>query len=260
MISFFPKSRRMAWMLGTAFGICGGLLGWLLAQGRIAGLGGMAVAAALTAFLGVSLAVYATRIAATKEYQNRLLYLYEELDPQKFLEALLPLRRAKMVPSMRGTLMTHIANGYLYGGEIQKALEALDEIEVPEKAVGLLGMVLSNKVSCCLMGGQLDMAEELLRQLQQLIGRKKCTEEFRQKVRHAIAYQELGLAIRRGKNIDVSVLEHDFSTSRSPLHKLDVQYQIALFHQGHGRKELYQAAKEYVCTHGAKTALPSLLP
>lgn len=260
MISFFPKSRRMAWMFGIILGICGAFLGWLLSQGRIEGLGGRGVVTVLAAFLGVSLALYAARVTAIKEYQARLLYLYEDLDPQKFLEALLPLSLAKIDPSMRVTLMIHIANGYLYGGDFSKALELLDKVEIPDKTVETRGMILSNQVSCYLMKNQPDTAEELLCQLRQLIGCKECKEAFAQKMRHAIAYQDLCLAIRRGKKIDVSVLEHDFSVSRSPLHKLDVQYQMALFHLKQGQKEPYQVDREYVCIYGSKTVLPSLLP
>lgn len=259
MIYFFPPSRRLLWIFGVALGGCGGLIGWFLAQGRVAGLGGRAAVTALTVFLGVSLAIYAARFVAMREYQARLLYLYEELNPQKFLEALLPLRQIPMKPSVRGTLLLHIANGYLYSGEVSRALDTLDDIETPEKGVELRGMILSNQISSYLANGQLNQAEKLLHQLQQLIGQKECTKEFRQRMRCAIAYQKLGLAIRKGEKIDVSILERDFSASRSPLHKLDVQYQIALFHLKQGQQEPYQAAREYVYAKGAKTVLPLML-
>lgn len=260
MIRFFSKSRRMAWVLGAVFGICGGLLGWFLSRGQITALGSRVAVAALAAFLGVNLALYIARITAMTEYQNQLLYLYEDLDPQKFLAALLPLGQIKLAPSLRGTLMAHIANGYLYGGDISRTLNVLDEVEVPESAFEMRGMILSNKASCYLMNNELKAAEEQLSQLRKLIGQKECKDEFVQKTRRAIAYQELCLAIRRGKKVDVSVLENDFSVSRSPLHKLDVQFQIALVCLKRGQKESYQAAREYVSTHGCKTALPSLLP
>ncbi len=260
MIGSYSKSRRIVWSLGILFGICGGLLGWSLSRGQIAGSGGRAAVAILAAFLGVNLAVYAARIAAMREYQSQLLYLYEELDPQKFLTALLPLRQAKLDPSLRGTLMVHIANGYLYGGDISRALEVLDEIEAPGKALELRGMVLSNKASCYLMNNALEAAEEQLGRLRALIGQGECKEEFAQKTRRAIAYLELSLSIRRGEKVDVSILEKDFSVSRSPLHKLDVQYQMALFYLKQGRETPYQAARKYVLTYGHKTFLPSLLP
>ena len=79
-----------------------------------------------------------------------------------------------------------------------------------------------------LASGQLNQAEELLRQLHRLIEQKECTKEFSQRMRRAIAYQNLGLAIQKGEKIDVSILERDFSTSHSPLHKLDVQYQVQM--------------------------------
>ncbi len=260
MIRFFPKSRRLLWIFGMVLGGCGGLIGWFLAYGRIAGLGGRAAVTALTAFLGVSLAVYAARFVAMREYQGRLLYLYEELDPRKFLEVLLPLCQIPMNASARGTLLLHIANGYLYSGEVSKALDTLTNIETPESEVELPGMILSNQISFYLASGQLNQAEELLRQLHRLIEQKECTKEFSQRMRRAIAYQNLGLAIQKGEKIDVSILERDFSTSHSPLHKLDVQYQIALFHWKQGQKEPYRAAREYVYAKGGKTVLPLMLP
>lgn len=260
MIGAYSRSRHIVYVLGILLGICGGILGWSLSQGKIASLGGRAAVAVLAAFLGVNLAIYAARGVALREYQSQLLYLYEELDPRKFLTALLPLLQAKLDPSLRETLMIHIANGYLYGGDISKALEILDEIETPEKALELRCMVLSNKASCYMMNNKLKAAEEQLSRLRTLIGQESCKEEFAQKTRHAIAYLELCLSIRKGKRVDVCILEKDFSGSRSPLHKLDVQFQMALFYLKQGQKRPYQTARNYVLTFGQKTFLPSMLP
>ena len=69
---------------------------------------------------------------AAREYQKRLLLLYEALDPSAFLQALLPLRKKRMDASNRCTTLVHIANGYLYGGQPQQALAVLEDVQPPE--------------------------------------------------------------------------------------------------------------------------------
>lgn len=260
MICFFKRSRHMAWILGVLLGLVGGALGWVLAQERLAGLGGQLAVAALAAFLGVYLALYAARITATKEYQTILLYLYEDLNPEKFLAAALPLRKARMDPSLRGTAMAHIANGFLYAGQFQEALEVLDSIQAPEKAVELRGLVLGNQAACQLLAGQEEAAREQICQLRHLITQKGCKPEFAKKARHTIAYLELCLDIQSGRKVDPQVLERDFSSSHAPLHRLDVQFRLAQIYSRCGRSEDFQSSKAYVLHHGGKTVLPSLLP
>jgi len=259
MTLFFDKSRRLVCILAPILGVCGAIIGWLLPQGRIEGAAGRALMAVLCAVVAVSLAFYAARLSSMKEYQARLLCLYEELDPEKFLEAMLPLAERKMDASLRGTVMAHIANGYLYAGRFQEALEALDSIQAPEKALEMRGLVLGNKAACCLMAEKLDQAREEIDALRGLITDKACKKEFVQKARHTIAYLELCLAVHSGKKVDVSVLEKDFSASRSPLHKLDVQYQLGLYYRLRSKEEPYRAALDYVRSNGGRTALPALL-
>ena len=67
------------------------------------GLFNRAIVALLAAFIAVNIALYIARLMAAREYQKRLLLLYEALDPSAFLQALLPLRKKRMDASNRCT-------------------------------------------------------------------------------------------------------------------------------------------------------------
>lgn len=259
MIRAFPKSRMTA-LLGCPLAVAAaGLLTWLLLarwdmepQSRV-------VVTVLVMFVAANLPLFFARILAAKAYQERLLYLYEQLDPETFLDALEPLQNAPMSPSDRCTLRVHLANGCLYAGQPERALEILDAIAPPDNALQMRGLILSNRCTCLLMAGRLEEAQEAMDALKVLLRDKNCKKEFVEKARHTLGYQKLCMDIARGKAVDVSALERNFEQSRAPLHRLDVQYRLAMAYRNRHQEEGYRRAKEYVRTFGSKTALPSLL-
>lgn len=259
MINAFSKSRRMAWLGGAVLGLVAAAVAWLGLAEAGQGMGTRLLLAALAAFVGVNIAVYFARMLATREYQSRLLLLYEQLDPRAFLEAVEPLQKARLNPSTRSTLLVHIANGWLWAGQPDRALEILDGIQPPEKALETRGLVLGNQATCWLAQGNTDRAQYCMDQLRALTADKACSKEFSLKARHTLAYLELCMNLQRGKQVDVRVLEKDFEASRSPLHKLDVQYRLALAARKKGDETLYASAREYVLQQGAKTVLPERL-
>ena len=87
MINAFPKSRCVAWTGGAVLGAAAGISAWLYMAGRAASLFNRAIVALLAAFIAVNIALYIARLMAAREYQKRLLLLYEALDPSAFLQA-----------------------------------------------------------------------------------------------------------------------------------------------------------------------------
>lgn len=158
MTNAFAKSRYIAWIGGSVAGIAAAAAAWLYMAQRPAGGFNRLLVAGLAAFVAVNLLLYAARIVAEKEYQKRLLLLYEKLDPQAFLEAVLPLKGKRLNASGRCTLLVHIANGYLYSGEPLRALEILDGIQPPDTALEMRGLVAGNRATCLLAAGETDRA------------------------------------------------------------------------------------------------------
>lgn len=148
-----PGRAALFWAQRQAF------LPWLYMAGRAASLFNRAIVALLAAFIAVNIALYIARLMAAREYQKRLLLLYEALDPSAFLQALLPLRKKRMDASNRCTTLVHIANGYLYGGQPQQALAVLEDAQPPEKALEMRGLVAGNKATCFLAAGEMDRAQ-----------------------------------------------------------------------------------------------------
>lgn len=259
MIQAFSKSRRLALAGGIVFGALAAAAAWWLLANRVGGLGNRLLVTALAAFVAVNIVLYAARILAMREYQTRLLYLYEELDPEKFLKALLPLQKAKMDASNRCTTLVHIANGYLYAGQPDQALEVLAQVNAPEKALEMRGLVLGNQATVYLAQNNADRAQKAMDDLRRIAGAKQCKKEFALKARHTLGYLQLCLDIARGKKVDTAVLEQDFETSRAPLHRLDVQYRLALAYRRAKNQEGYERAKSYVTEQGGKTCFAKLL-
>lgn len=258
MISAFHKSRLIAWVGGISLGGVAAVIAYLLLRERLAGFSLLAVPA-LSAFVAANIAVYAARIVSTKEYHTLLLFLYEELNPQKLLDALLSLLERRISPQERCTLMVHIANGHLYAGDPHAALDTLDSIPAPEQALELRGQVAGNKAACHLALGDLKSAQLDLDALRLISGHKACKRELSLKLRRTVAYLQCSLDIQRNKNVDLALLEKDYESCRAPLHKLDVAYRLALLSLRNGDEAKFTQYRDYVAEHGAKTALPALL-
>ena len=259
MINAFEKSRSTAWLGGAVLGLAAGTGAWLALKDAGTPIFNRVLLVILAAFVGTNIAVYLARMIAAREYQNRLLLLYEQLDPQAFLEAMEPLETVSLDQASRCTLLSHIANGLLYAGNTQKALEILEGISLPSKALSARGLILSNQAACWLVQGNPDQAQVCMDHLKMLLANKDCDKAFADKARHGLAYLQICMDLRRGKRVDLAILEKDFLTSRSPFHRLDVQYRIALSARKAGDTARFEKAKEYVRQHGAKTVYPSLL-
>lgn len=257
MIMAFKNSRNVAVFAGLGLGAAFALGAWLfLPQGLQVN---KYLITALAAFVGVNIALYIARMFATREYQAMLLYFYERLDPQKMLTCVQPLVNKKMDASSHCTLMVHIANAHLYSGNTDKALEILSQIKVPEKALEMQGLILSNKANCYIYNNNINKATECISSLRTLIQNAACKKEFVVKARHTIGYMLICKDIKQGKNVDVSVLVADSEKSKAPLHLLEVNYYIALAYQAKGDKQGFEKAKEYVLQRGQNTALHKYL-
>ena len=195
---------------------------------------------------------------AAREYQKRLLLLYEALDPSAFLQALLPLRKKRMDASNRCTTLVHIANGYLYGGQPQQALAVLEDVQPPEKALEMRGLVAGNKATCFLAGGEMDRAQTAMDELRRIAADRSCKKEFVQKARHTLGYLQLCMDIARGRHADVGALQKDFESSRAPLHRLDVQYRIALALRHRGDRTGMEKSREYLLENSGGTCYGEL--
>lgn len=198
------------------------------------------------------------RLMAAREYQKRLLLLYEALDPSAFLQALLPLRKKRMDASNRCTTLVHIANGYLYGGQPQQALAVLEDVQPPEKALEMRGLVAGNKATCFLAAGEMDRAQTAMDELRRIAADRSCKKEFVQKARHTLGYLQLCMDIARGRHADVGALQKDFESSRAPLHRLDVQYRIALALRHRGDRTGMEKSREYLLENSGGTCYGEL--
>ncbi|MFQ7005085.1 MAG: hypothetical protein ACLRRT_16300 [Ruthenibacterium lactatiformans] len=256
MINAFPKSRCVAWTGGAVLAQRQAFLpgciwrpcGLALQQGNRRAAGRL---------IAVNIALYIARLMAAREYQKRLLLLYEALDPSAFLQALLPCGK-KDGCFNRCTTLVHIANGYLYGGQPQQALAVLEDAQPPEKALEMRGLVAGNKATCFLAAGEMDRAQTAMDELRRIAADRSCKKEFVQKARHTLGYLQLCMDIARGRHADVGALQKDFESSRAPLHRLDVQYRIALALRHRGDRTGMEKSREYLLENSGGTCYGEL--
>lgn len=79
-----------------------------------------------------------------------------------------------MDASNRCTTLVHIANGYLYGGQPQQALAVLEDVQPPEKALEMRGLVAGNKATCFLAAGEMDRAQTAMDELRRIAADRSC--------------------------------------------------------------------------------------
>lgn len=253
MINAFAKSRGVAWGGGIVLGAAAGAAAWLYAGAGAATAFNRGLIALLAAFVAVNIALFTARLIAAREYQQRLLLLYESLDPAAFLRAMLPLKEKRMDASNRCTTLVHIANGYLYSGQPRQALAVLDSIQPPDKALEMRGLVAGNRATCLLAAGEPDKAEAAMAEARRIAADGGCKKEFAQKARHTLGYLKLCVDIARGRQTDLEALKKDFERSRAPLHRLDVQYRIALACRRSGDRAGMERSRAYLLENSGGT-------
>ena len=108
---------------------------------------------------------------------------------------------------------------------------------------------LSLKDNC--LAGELD-------ELRRIAADRSCKKEFVQKARHTLGYLQLCMDIARGRHADVGALQKDFESSRAPLHRLDVQYRIALALRHRGDRTGMEKSREYLLENSGGTCYGEL--
>ena len=95
-------------------------------------------------------------------------------------------------------------------------------------------------------------------ELRRIAADRSCKKEFVQKARHTLGYLQLCMDIARGRHADVGALQKDFESSRAPLHRLDVQYRIALALRHRGDQTGMEKSREYLLENSGGTCYGEL--
>ena len=88
--------------------------------------------------------------------------------------------------------------------------------------------------------------------------RQELQKGIRTKARHTLGYLQLCMDIARGRHADVGALQKDFESSRAPLHRLDVQYRIALALRHRGDRTGMEKSREYLLENSGGTCYGEL--
>ena len=132
-----------------------------------------------------------------------------------------------------------------------------DPVEIASKAV-LHARDYGNDILILDTAGRLHIDEELMDELRRIAADRNCKKEFVQKARHTLGYLQLCMDIARGRHADVGALQKDFESSRAPLHRLDVQYRIALALRHRGDRTGMEKSREYLLENSGGTCYGEL--
>lgn len=160
MVKLYPQYMLIPLVGGIAlFGAAGymvkrGMALWLALTLALIGL-------VILCVLGLSYGVSA--------YQNALAWLYQNLEPERFLEKFSKLlARARSMPVQEVCLRAHMANGYAALGTFDKALEMLADVPViSEKGEQLSAeiLILNNKAQIYFQMGEVEKGKACLDQM-----------------------------------------------------------------------------------------------
>lgn len=246
MVNAFRKSRITAYIIGPAAALLAALVTYFALQQRSMGPGARIAASLLAAAAAAYFVCYIAKVQAVREYQELLLLLYRDLEPEKLITALEGILTKRLSAEDRAMALIHLSNAYLYKGDAAKALEILESITPPESATEVRGLLAGNKGACQLRLGKPDKAAGECTALIALSMEKKTKALQKDKLSHAAAYLRLCIRISEQKNVDISVLEKDFESTRAPLHKLDAEYNLFCYYRSHGQKEKEEEARKYL--------------
>lgn len=242
----FKKSRRAVVKSLLAGLVLGVLAVFYMYCVRHAGLLRSMVPFPVILLVSFFIGRYMARLLAVREYQEVMALLYEKLQAEEFVRTVESLLKTPMEPVAKTTTLAHLANGYAALGRFEDAHRILEQTELPDEAVALRGLLLSNLVSCLLLEGRQQEAKRRQAELRTLLDDGRCKEEFREKARSALAYQDICLNIYKGRASDLAALEQDFQTSRNELHRLEVKWYLAVAYRHKGDRERFAEAREYV--------------
>jgi tetratricopeptide (TPR) repeat protein len=194
---------------------------WLLYEGELMTKIALSI---LVAILSVNIVVILARIIALGSYQEVLLLLYEKLDAEAFLKEALPMLEMRTELSQKVNHAVHIANAYMVQEKLDMAIELLQSQQVPDSAYDLRGLIAANLGTAYLLKEDIRHAKESIDQMKRLSLERKCKTEFKKKSKHIIAYQQICIGILEGDNRAREILEKDYQSTTSLLHKRNVEF------------------------------------
>lgn len=247
MIFHFKKSKKATIIGSIILTVIGYVILYLFFKDKEK----LQIAYILVPVISVYISVYIGKVMAYKSYQEVLLLLYEKLDIAGFILEGEKLFQARISNKEKGLLALHLSNGYIAAGEFEKAKNILSQNKILAKQFSLEMEFSSNIIAAFIQNHEIKEAEDGILDLKKAVSGEK-DKEKKIKIQKTLAYQQACLETVKGSNSYLNVLEKDYCSSKSVLHKISVSRYLLELYQRMENKEKRKQVMDYVLEHGNK--------
>lgn len=245
MIFYFKKSRRVFIIWSIILTVIGYTILLLLFKNGSNRL----MAYVLVPVISVYLALYIGRLMGYKIFQESLLLLYQNMEVEKFIVELESMMKARLSKKEKCLLIQHLSNGYIAAGDFHKAKSILMDYMPLAEMLGADMEFTSNIISAMIQNGEIEQADIAISDLKQAVSHEK-DKGKKMRLQKALAYQQACLETIKGSKKYCDVLENDFISSKSILHKLNVSRCLLELYKADGYQEKQKNIKDYIKENG----------
>lgn len=245
MIFYFVKSRKATILLSVVLTAIGFIIMLLFFRNYTK----FRIAYAIVPCISVYASLYIGKLIAYKSYQEILLLLYQKLDLEKFIKELETMIQTRISKKDKCLLVLHLSNGYIAAGDFIKAKSILIEyMSIAEKCRINLEFY-SNLISALIQNKEIKQADIVISDLKNAICNEK-SKDKKLRLQKTLAYQQACLEVMKGSNIYCDVLEKDYLSSKSILHKLNVSRYLIMLYKTSENEEKRKQIIDYILKYG----------
>ncbi len=245
MIFYFKKSRNAAIIWSIILTVAGYMIWTLLFENNIK----PQMAYLLVPVISVYIAFYIGKVVSYKKYQEVLLLLYGSLEVDRFILEGEKLLQARISKKEKCLLALHLSNGYLAAGAFDRAKDILNQNMPLAKRFGSSMEFSSNLIAALIQSNEIKAASAAISDLKQAVSTEN-NKDKKLRLQKTLAYQQACLETAKGNNEYLDVLEKDYLSSKSILHKINVSRYLVELYQRTGKKEEGKQVIDYVLEHG----------
>lgn len=253
LISVFSSSRK-AWRQGIFAAVAVGILCCAFLIWKH-GLSPMALLGLVPAAALLGIARLRAMMTAQEEHLRLLAILYNDLEPQRFIEQYEPICSKKMSEECQRATAAHLANGYAYGGDSPKALELISSLPMPQgkKELGTRLLIAGNRCTYHLLAQDAAAAREEHAEMVRLLEQAKAEKcKISPNYERTRRMNEVQLNLLENKPVDVSILREELAARSNQLHKALCRYLLAWsYAQAGKRTEARGVLKEVLSLKGS---------
>lgn len=233
MVAYFRKMNTLFMVLGAA---AGAAIGFLLSGGKI--LGGDMIRIFLFAMCiaaGVIIGRTVSAFTANRRLQSTYLILYRDQDPKRFIDVFSPLLES--VPKDLAEYMNgcqHLSFAYEALGEFDKAYQVISGLK-PEDlrlhALTTTALITNQKANLRILTGDEEGARAFISDLEAL--RRSASKRASTLARNLGDCIHLHMtrldAMQGSPDTDVAYLREEIEKSTNPIHRKEMQLELAEF-------------------------------